>query len=383
MPIPNATSDSLTVSSLSYRSSGDYDVLVTDFFDTLPSDPAELVVLSPAPDAKITPGHTTVISGSSLTLTATVSNGIPPYTYQWRKNGAVIAKATNTTLVLTNIQKAQEGLYDVLVKNVHGVDVSNSMRLSTSSLITVARAPESTDVHPGETATFVVDAPGATAWQWLKNGVAIKGAVSSTLNVPNVDASSIGLYSVTVTTPNGKLTTAPAQLRRNDSGLLIYKLTGTGKAYVGTVAANAGLSGYLVLDRAGQRGGLIIGSKSGSQNIHRLEMHEDLDTTSTGPVPKTQTVVSELVAGEFALWIDGTDGLLTISKTDKTVGPATMKGHANSIDLSANMRIETVSLTLSLDAANSTPARLYQETVEQAMSRISQNMQAKGSALVE
>jgi hypothetical protein len=169
----------------------------------------------------------------------------------------------------------------------------------------------------------------------------------------------------------------------NDSGLLIYTLTGTGKAYEGTVATNAALSGYLILDRAGQRGGLIIGSKSGSQNIHRLEIHEDLDTQSTGPVPKSQTVVSELVAGEFALWMDGTDSLLTISKTDKAVGPATIKGYANSIDLGSNVRIETVSLTLALDAVNSTPARLFQETVEQAMSRISQDMQAKGSALVE
>jgi NADPH-dependent 7-cyano-7-deazaguanine reductase QueF-like protein len=54
-----------------------------------------------------------------------------------------------------------------------------------------------------------------------------------------------------------------------------------------------------------------------------------------------------------------------------------------SIDLDSNVRIETVSLTLALDAVNSTPARLFQETVEQAMSRISQDMQAKGSALVE
>lgn len=60
-----------------------------------------------------------------------------------------------------------------------------------------------------------------------------------------------------------------------------------------------------------------------------------------------------------------------------------MKGYANSIDLGSNVRIETVSLTLALDAVNSTPGRLHQETVEQSMSRISQDMQAKGSALVE
>lgn len=381
--IPTATSSSLTLSPLNYRSTADYDVVVSDDFDTATSDPAELTVLSPAPNVSISPGDTTVALGGGLTFTATVATGIPPYTYQWRRNGTAIAKATNATLLLTNLQRTQEGVYDVVVKNGHGVDVSNPARLSLPPVVPVNTFPESTEVNPAGTATFTVNVPGATAWQWLKNGVAIKGATTSTLNVPNVDASSAGLYSVTVTTPNGKITTAPAQLRINDSGLLIYKLTGTGKAYAGTVAANAALSGYLVLDRAGQRGGLIIGSKSGSQNIHRLEIHDDLDTQSTGPVLKSQTVVSELVAGEFALWVNGTDGLLTISKTDKAVGPATMKGYANSIDLGSNVRIETVSLTLALDAVNSTPARLNQETVEQAMSRISQDMQAKGSALVE
>jgi hypothetical protein len=381
--ITTATSSALTLSPLNYRSAAEYDVVVTDDLGSVISDPAELTVLSPAPNVSISPGDTMVALGGGLTFTATVGTGIPPYTYQWRKNGAAIAKATNATLVLTNLQRTQEGVYDVVVKNGHGVDVSNPARLSLPPVVPVNNAPESTDVNPAGTATFTVNVPGATAWQWLKNGVAIKGATASTLTVPNVDASSAGLYSVTVTTPNGKVTTLPAQLRVNDAGLLIYKLTGTGKAYEGTVATNAALSGYLVLDRAGQRGGLIIGSKSGSQSIHRLEIHEDLDTQSTGPVPKSQTVVSELVAGEFALWMDGTDGLLTISKTDKAVGPATMKGSANSIDLDSNVRIETVSLTLTLDAVNSTPARLFQETVEQAMSRISQDMQAKGSALVE
>jgi len=334
------------------------------------------------PKVVVTPGSLHVSVGQNQTLTAS-AQGTGVLTYQWRKDGIAIAKANATTLNLTNLQRTQAGVYDVVVKNIYGVALSNSVRLSFAPLITILTSPQTRLVNPGGTAAFNVWVPTATAWQWLKNGIAIKGANSTTLNVPNVDASSVGLYSVTVTTPNGKVTTAPAQLRINDSGLLIYKLTGTGKAYAGMVATNAALSGYLVLDRAGQRGGLIIGSKSGSQNIHRLEIHEDLDTQSTGPVPKSQTVVSELVAGEFALWMDGTDGLLTISKTDKAVGPATMKGYANSIDLGSNVRIETVSLTLALDAVNSTPARLHQETVEQAMSRISQDMQAKGSALVE
>jgi hypothetical protein len=294
-----------------------------------------------------------------------------------------IPKATNATLVLTNLQRSQEGVYDVVVKNALGVGLSNVSRLSFPPLVPIAAAPLDVDVNPAGTGSFSVDVPGATAWQWLKNGVAIKNATSSTLNVLNVDASAAGLYSVTVTTPAGKITTAPAQLRVNDSGPLIYKLTGTGTAYAGTTATTGAVTGFLVLDRVGQRGGFLFNSKSGTQNIHRLELHEDLHTQSTGPVPKTQTVVSELVAGEYSLWLNGTDSLLTLSKTDKAVGPATLKGHANSIDLSSTLRLETVSLTAALDALNSAPARLNGESVEQALDRLSQDLQSKGSALVE
>jgi N-acetylneuraminic acid mutarotase len=385
--IPTATNSSLTLSPLNYRSAADYDVVVTDDFDSATSESAELTVLSPAPNVSISPGDTTMALGGNLTFTATVETGIPPFTYQWRKNSVLIAKATNPTLVLTNIQRTQEGAYDVVVKNVYGLDVSNSARLSLPPLVAVTTSPADSEVNPGQPATFTVDVPGATAWQWLKNGVAIKNATASTLTVLNADTSSAGLYSVTVTTPAGKVTTSAAQLRVTDSGLLIYKLTGTGNAYEGTVSTVAALSGYMFLDRTGQRGGLILGSKRGSQSIHSLEVHENLHTQSTGPVPKTQTVVSEMVADEFVLWVNGADSLLTIqktlSRTDLAVGPATLKGYANSIDIGPKVRIETVSLTLALDAINSIPARQNAETVEQAMSRISQDMQLKGSALVE
>ncbi len=385
--IPTATSSSLTLSPLNYRSAASYDVVVTDDFDSATSDPAELTVLSPAPNVNISPGDTATAPGDNLTFTATVVTGIPPFTYQWRKNSVLIAKATNPTLVLTNIQRSQEGVYDVVVKNASGVDVSNTARLSLPPLVAVTANPTDTEVNPGQAAIFTVNVPGATAWQWLKNGVAIKNATTSTLTVLNTDANSPGLYSVTVTTPAGKVTTSAAQLRVSDSGLLIYKLIGTGTAYEGTVSTVAALSGFMVLDRAGQRGGLILGSKRGSQSIHSVEVHENLHTQSTGPVPKTQTVVSEMEADEFALWVNGADSLLTIqktlSRTDLAVGPATLKGYANSIDIGPTVRIETVSLTLALDALYSIPARQYAETVEQAMSRISQDMQLKGSALVE
>jgi hypothetical protein len=43
--------------------------------------------------------------------------GAPPITYQWRKNGAEQAAATNATLTLTNVTRADAGTYLVVVTN--------------------------------------------------------------------------------------------------------------------------------------------------------------------------------------------------------------------------------------------------------------------------
>jgi hypothetical protein len=64
--------------------------------------------------------------------------------------------------------------------------------------------PVSTTVCPGATAQLSVDAPGGTAFQWLKegaplvNGPNISGATTSNLAIVNVGAAAVGLYSCVV-----------------------------------------------------------------------------------------------------------------------------------------------------------------------------------------
>jgi lysophospholipase L1-like esterase len=57
--------------------------------------------------------------GSSVTLTS-VASGLLPLRYQWQKDGAVLAGATNPSLVITNLQMTNAGAYSVLVTNIFG-----------------------------------------------------------------------------------------------------------------------------------------------------------------------------------------------------------------------------------------------------------------------
>ena len=68
-----------------------------------------LAFIQPIGNVTITPGDADVTVGQGLTFTASIAAGAAPFTYQWRRNGVAIPKATNATLVLTNLQRSQDG----------------------------------------------------------------------------------------------------------------------------------------------------------------------------------------------------------------------------------------------------------------------------------
>jgi hypothetical protein len=70
-------------------------------------------------------GGGTVFVGENRTLTAVVG-GSDPLTYQWKKNSVNILNATNTTLVLTNLQVTNSGTYQLVAYNPLDPGGSNS-----------------------------------------------------------------------------------------------------------------------------------------------------------------------------------------------------------------------------------------------------------------
>jgi hypothetical protein len=59
-----------------------------------------------------------------------IATGAPPLRYQWCFNGALLIGATNSMLLLSNVQPAHIGEYDVLVFNSFGSVVSSNATLS-------------------------------------------------------------------------------------------------------------------------------------------------------------------------------------------------------------------------------------------------------------
>lgn len=91
------------------------------------------VVLTPsaanvAPDITTQPQPQTVTAGGSVTLSVTATG--TGLNYQWRKNGIAIIGATNSSLVLGNLQTADAGLYDVVIVNTGGSVISRAVMVS-------------------------------------------------------------------------------------------------------------------------------------------------------------------------------------------------------------------------------------------------------------
>jgi hypothetical protein len=165
------------------------------------------------------PVGATINQGQNATFSV-VAEGTGPFTYQWRKDGAVLTGATAATLRLVNVTVAQAGNYSVTVSNTQGTTTSNAAALTVNSPLTLTSNPVSRTAAIGDTLApaFSVTATAASgvtlSYQWRKDGLNIPGATSAILVLTAIKATDFGTYSVTITSPTGTLTSTGAVLSR-------------------------------------------------------------------------------------------------------------------------------------------------------------------------
>ncbi len=124
VPIPGANGPALSLQNPNASDSGDYTLIVTNALGLVSSRPAALTILEPV-SITAQPSGATVAAGVSLNLTVKVS-GNPQPIYQWRKNGINIPGAIFSTLLLTNAQPFDGGIYSVIVLGLRNAVVSSN-----------------------------------------------------------------------------------------------------------------------------------------------------------------------------------------------------------------------------------------------------------------
>jgi alpha-tubulin suppressor-like RCC1 family protein len=155
----------------------------------------------------------TVLAGGRTYWHVGTQPGARPLTYQWQCNGTNLSGSTNHTLVLADVQPAQAGDYAVTVSNSFGVFTSSTARLTVIPLLITAQ-PESQVGVLGTPVILMVSAQATTplSYQWHFNGLSLPGATNSVLVLPNAQPAHAGIYSVTVSSSLGAVTSSSARL---------------------------------------------------------------------------------------------------------------------------------------------------------------------------
>jgi hypothetical protein len=209
---PGGTSASLVQTVAAPWMTGSYKVVVMNSVGSVTSKTVTLTVDS-APLITTQPVSQTVVAGTNVVLTA-AATGTPKPTYKWTLNGTAISGGTNGTLTLNAIKAASAGIYVATAANSLGSSASQPATITVLVPPTITTQPKSQSVKVGANVTFTAVAGGTAplSYQWSYNGSPIAGATTSSLALTNVQTSSIGNYTVTVTNMAGAATSKAATL---------------------------------------------------------------------------------------------------------------------------------------------------------------------------
>lgn len=154
------------------------------------------------------PMDQTVIMGRAANFDVRAS-GAGTLRYQWERNGASIANATNRTFSVSNVQLAQEGNYRVLVISGTASNYSREARLAVARQPLILQGPTNVVTIPGQDAAFqvVADGVGPLRYQWSHGGVDLMGATNAMLELPDVKLEQAGEYRVRVSDELGAAST--------------------------------------------------------------------------------------------------------------------------------------------------------------------------------
>lgn len=175
-------------------------------------DSSLALVVNP-PSIITQPQGMTVLVGSNLTFAVTVA-GSPPLAYQWRKDGSLLAGATNASYSINNAQLTNAGSYDAVVSNLTGTVISTAAVLVVNSPPFITTHPTNQTVLVGMAVSLSVAAGGSPTlkYQWRKDGTNLSGSTSTIFSLLGAELTNAGIYTVVVTNLYGSVTSAPATL---------------------------------------------------------------------------------------------------------------------------------------------------------------------------
>ena len=182
LPIPGATGTVYSVASAQNSDAGDYSVVVANGVGIAVSIAAQVRVVSPL---LITTQPMDQAANTNATvnfIAAGTGNG--PVRYQWLFNGGTIIGATNGTLVLTNANLGQEGVYQCQLMDDLLSALSNPARLVVRVAPVILVRPVGVTNATGSSLSFFIQCSGSVpmGFEWRQGSIPRSYIVLNTTN---------------------------------------------------------------------------------------------------------------------------------------------------------------------------------------------------------
>lgn len=200
------TSHFFRTPSVTQNVSGTYFVKIMNPAGEVSSEAVIVRVVGSKPEIREQSPHQLAIVGSIVTLSVDAL-GKPPLLYQWKKDGKILAGATQANLVLPSVLLSQAGAYTVDVK-------SGEIVTSGEIQLGVATSPASElAVDLGKKMAWSIETAGkGLSLEWTRDGVPLiakKGLTISAdkkkVSFKSLESVDSGRYACVVTGPGGEL----------------------------------------------------------------------------------------------------------------------------------------------------------------------------------
>jgi len=232
--ISNATTNALTLSSVSTTDEDSYTCQITALCGSTVTSAASVLSLSTTPIITTQPTPNTLIcTGQVFSLNIVVSSA-STVIYQWKKggvnlvsNGTTIIGATSATLTISSTMAADAGNYTCDVSTSCSTSASSNIAVvSTTTSSSITQQPISANVCKTQTVLYTVSIAGSGIvykWQFKVNGASVytdlsnggkySGVATKSLVITNVNITEEGAYRCVVTEACGAVqNSAPAAL---------------------------------------------------------------------------------------------------------------------------------------------------------------------------
>jgi len=276
------------------------------------------------PRIRLQPANQIISNGGRAEFSIVIEGGASPFHYQWYKGPNAVANGTAATLTILNATQADSGKYYCIAIDALGTRLSSDTVhciLSTAAAPVISTQPLAQNATIGSHIVFSVVASGTDLrYIWLKDGLPISNAVSSTYQIDSVTALHAGLYRAIVSNALGVDSSDTARLSvYQNSYTITVTINGTGNATCNSATV---ISGSPITIPRGSNAVISFSAPTGS-SIQRVLIDGQEDQSARlikgiafSSIQANHTVAVTFAVNRYSVAVSSND---TASGTIKTI----------------------------------------------------------------